>query len=201
MSDRLPEDPTIESYGAALREFLDAMGIEKTNVLGHHTGACTACEMAASYPDRVNRLIMHGVPVYRDHERDAMLGRFRREPWPIEESGSHLIEPWRRRLEITIGWTNLEAMTRNIIDTLAVRDRQWLGFVAAFTYSMWAKMESVTVPGMILTNTGEDLYLLSRRARKIRPDFTYVELEGGTHDIVDEQPENWANAVATYLRS
>jgi hypothetical protein len=66
---------------------------------------------------------------------------------------------------------------------------------------MWSKMESVTVPGMILTNTGEDLYLLSRRARKIRPDFTYVELEGGTHDIVDEQPENWANAVISYLRS
>jgi pimeloyl-ACP methyl ester carboxylesterase len=56
------------------------------------------------------------------------------------------------------------------------------------------------VPTLLLTNTGEDLYAATRRARALRPDFAYVELEGGTHDIVDEQPAAWAAAVSEFLR-
>ena len=51
-----------------------------------------------------------------------------------------------------------------------------------------------------MTNTGDDIYYAAGRAREIRPDFAYVELEGGTHDIVDEQPENWTRAVARFLQ-
>jgi hypothetical protein len=34
----------------------------------------------------------------------------------------------------------------------------------------------------------------------MRPDFAYAELEGGTIDIIDEQPEAWAQAVADFLK-
>jgi hypothetical protein len=54
---------------------------------------------------------------------------------------------------------------------------------------------------MILTNTGEDLYQASRRAHDLRPDFDFTELVGGTHDIVDEQPKAWAQAVSQWLHS
>jgi pimeloyl-ACP methyl ester carboxylesterase len=90
-------------------------------------------------------------------------------------------------------------MSRNAVELLSVRDREWVGFLAAFRYDMTARMPQIERPGMILTNTGEDLYALSRRARKLRPDFRFVELLGGTHDIVDEQPEAWAAAVAGFL--
>jgi pimeloyl-ACP methyl ester carboxylesterase len=56
------------------------------------------------------------------------------------------------------------------------------------------------VPTLILTNTGDDIYHLAQRARTARPDMAYVELVGGTHDIVDEQPQAWAAAVATFLK-
>jgi hypothetical protein len=53
----------------------------------------------------------------------------------------------------------------------------------------------------MITNTGEDLDQSTRRAHALRADFfAYAELQGGSHDIVDEQPDNWANAVTTYLR-
>ena len=52
---------------------------------------------------------------------------------------------------------------------------------------------------MLLTNTGEDLYQATLRAHGVRPDFGNAELAGGTHDIVDEQPEAWTEAIATFL--
>jgi hypothetical protein len=45
------------------------------------------------------------------------------------------------------------------------------------------------VPTLLLTNTGEDLYEATQRSRDLRPDFfAYQALQGGTHDIIDEQP-------------
>jgi hypothetical protein len=35
----------------------------------------------------------------------------------------------------------------------------------------------------------------------MRPDFAYVELEGGTHDIVDEQPDAWVASVADFVKN
>ncbi|MEL7030444.1 MAG: hypothetical protein AAGL49_14830, partial [Pseudomonadota bacterium] len=60
---------------------------------------------------------------------------------------------------------------------------------------------ALSLPGAILTNTGDDLYAASRRAHEARPDFGYAELPGGTHDIVDEQPEAWADAVIALVKS
>ena len=39
-------------------------------------------------------------------------------------------------------------------------------------------------------------------AHALRPDFfAYAELQGGSHDIVDEQPAEWAKVVVDYLRA
>ena len=52
---------------------------------------------------------------------------------------------------------------------------------------------------MIFSNSGEDLYAASRRAHAMRPDFAFAALEGGTHDIADEQPEAWTEVVSDFL--
>jgi pimeloyl-ACP methyl ester carboxylesterase len=53
----------------------------------------------------------------------------------------------------------------------------------------------------LLTNTGEDLYEATQRTRALRPDFfAFTALPGGTHDIVDEQPQQWVAAVSEFLR-
>ena len=46
------------------------------------------------------------------------------------------------------------------------------------------------------------LYAATKRAQALRPDFfAYAELQGGSHDIIDEQPENWVRAIVDYLRA
>ena len=64
-----------------------------------------------------------------------------------------------------------------------------------------ADFRRLTSRTLILTNTGDDLYHMAVRARTLRPDMAYYELVGGTHDIVDEQPQAWADAVAAFIRA
>jgi pimeloyl-ACP methyl ester carboxylesterase len=62
-------------------------------------------------------------------------------------------------------------------------------------------MKLVKQPTLILLNTGDQIYDKAQRARLARPDFSYVEIQGGGVDIVDQKPAEWADAVANYLRS
>ena len=58
MSDAPPRPFTIPDYALVLQEALDGMGIATTSVFGHLTGASIASELAASAPQRVEKLIL-----------------------------------------------------------------------------------------------------------------------------------------------
>lgn len=200
MSDIPETRPSIETYASAIPPLLEALKLEKVAVLGHHTGACIATEISIARPDLVSKAIFSGPPVWQESVRQGLVDRARREPSPIRADGSHLSERWQYRVSRSTGWSNLRAMHRNVLQTLLAGDTDWYGHIAAYEYPMEERFMQVAVPGLILTNTGDDLYALSRRAHKLRPEFSYVELEGGSHDIVDEQPEAWCAAVVEFLK-
>ena len=86
-SDAPAAEPSIADYAAAIIDFLDNMRFRKVDLLGFHTGSLIAAEIAIARPELVRRLVLVGVPVLTDAEKDA----FRRAPWPVPvaEDGSH----------------------------------------------------------------------------------------------------------------
>ena len=52
---------------------------------------------------------------------------------------------------------------------------------------------------LIVNNTRGARYQPSRSAHALPPHFAYAELEGGTHDIVDVQPDAWCAAVREFF--
>ena len=55
-------DNSIESWAAAAFDLLDALGVTRAALVGHHTGAVVAMEMAASQPDRAAALVLSSCP-------------------------------------------------------------------------------------------------------------------------------------------
>ena len=92
-------------------------------------------------------------------------------------------------------------MHRNLMGTLWAGATAWYGHKAAFEYDLMADFMRLGARTLILTNTGDDLYHMAQRAHTLRPDMAYRELVGGTHDIVDEQPQAWVDAVAGFIRA
>ncbi len=194
-----PAPPSIADHADALLGVLDALGAPRVHLLGYHTGAAIACNFAVRHPTRIDRLVLNGVPLLSPDER-AHFAQFRFTPLTLDPDGAHLMGAWRQRLAASPGWTDLAAMHRHVLAMLANPEHYGWGFEAAFAYDIAADLAALVVPTLILTNTGEDLYAASRRAAALRPDLAYAELAGGTHDIVDEQPEAWAAAVAAFLK-
>ena len=59
-SHPLPDPMSVPAVAECLAGFLDALGIERANVFGMHTGDKIAAALAAGWPGRVNRLILAG---------------------------------------------------------------------------------------------------------------------------------------------
>jgi len=202
-SDAPRGTPTIAGYARAVAAVLDHLRLESADVLGHHTGASTAAELAVAEPRRIRRVILNGPPLFTTEERAAYLQAIAAAPRPEPRAdGSHLLAVWQRRQNFTPGWTSVSGMHRGVVMMLSAQiggGGERPGYSAAFAHDIGVPLKAITQPGLILTNTGDDLYAMACRGRDRRPDFAFVELAGGTHDIVDEQPEAWARAVAAFV--
>ena len=97
-SEAPPEGVTVMDLAESVVGLMDSLGIEKAHVLGNHTGATVAVEVAAGWPERVDRMVLFGYAlVSSEEERAAELGtRVREMERDLESAsdGSHLPRWW-----------------------------------------------------------------------------------------------------------
>ena len=199
-SDAPTREPTIRDYSNCIKDLIEHLSLQRVSLLGHHTGACIVAELAVMIPSKVEKLILNGPPLLTEEEKENVMSMIEKAPKMFpRKDGSHLIEIWQRRQQFTPGWTDLDAMHRGIIQMLRVTGDEIHGFRAAFSQNLEEVLSAIDVPTMILTNTGDDIYFAAKRAALLRPDFSFLELEGGTHDIVDEQTQIWVKSVTDFL--
>ena len=62
---------SIPEYAKSKLHFMDALRIDKAYLVGNSTGATISIEIAASYSERVNKLVVAGLPVLENDEERA----------------------------------------------------------------------------------------------------------------------------------
>ena len=65
-SDPLQSITCIEVLAPAIVAVLDHLEIEKSDILGHRTGAILASEISCRFPDRIRKVILNGPFVVED---------------------------------------------------------------------------------------------------------------------------------------
>ena len=202
-SDPTPFVPTVEDWAAAIPAVLDHLGLEQVDVLGHHTGGMVATEVALQFEQRVRKLIINGpLPMSEEVRRRFLQGNEEREiGFVYKPDGSHLQQSFASRNRMYGEGADPKTITRYTIEKFQGYAPFWTGHHAAFIYDHGAAIEKIKHPTMILTNTGDQIYENAKLAREMRPDFSYAELRGGGVDIVDQMPEQWADAVAAFIEA
>lgn len=188
---------------------LDHLGVEKAHVLGHHTGSKIATEVALQFPERVDKLILQGPTPYSEEERFRMLQYvkdneinlvYRTDGGHLQGTFEYRTRAWNR--ELGEGSADPKLFTRYCSEKYQGYAPFWTGHHAAFMYDDAESLKRIQHPCMILTNTGDvSIHNLVKEAHaKIRPDFDYKELKGGSGDVVDQMPEEWVEAVVSFIR-
>lgn len=195
--------PAIEDYAKVVPSVLDHLGIKQTFVLGHHTGAQMATEVALQFEDRVMGLIINGPFPVNEEERQNGLAWVESGEKNLEHKpdGSHLQEYFKMRMAFANEATDWKLATQYVCQPFMGFGPFWYGHHAAFQYDHGAAIPRITHPTLVLTNTGDQIYDKAQQVMAMRPDFSYAELEGGGIDIVDEMPAEWSEAVADFVWS
>ena len=96
-SDALPGAPSIESWATAATQLLDALGVARCHVVGHHTGGVIAVELAARHGARVGALVLSSTPFTDEDFRRARAQRPPIDAVEASDDGAHLAALWRKR--------------------------------------------------------------------------------------------------------
>lgn len=198
-SSKPPWPDSIEGYAGVAVTLLDALAIERTAVVGHHTGGVIAIELAASYPDRVSRLILSSTPLVNEAlRRERARGQEIDRVTPSED-GSHLTELWRQRMHFyPPGRPDL--LTRFVIDALKAGERAVGGHHVVWEYEMEPKLAQVRAPTLVLSATDDHfVYPHARMLADRLRDSRMVEIPGGMVPLPDQLPREFADAVLAFL--
>jgi len=93
-SDALDGEVTIAHYAHTLYAALTALAVRECWVLGHHTGASIAVQMATDYPQWVRKLALSGPPYFTVAEKVALKNSAPSSE--MQPDGSHLAAMWQR---------------------------------------------------------------------------------------------------------
>lgn len=193
--------PKVEDWAPAVAAVLDHLGLDQVDVLGHHTGALVATEVALQFPNRVKNLILAGPLPLEDEERQGFLDYVDRAEvnYEYKADGSHLVGSFMGRFNAYGEDADPQRITRYTIEKLMGRGPFWYGHYAAFMYNHNEAIPKITQRTLILTNTGDQIYEHAKWTKRMRPDFEFTELQGGGIDIMDQQPEAWVDAIVDFL--
>lgn len=204
-----PDAPDIGWYADALICLLDAMGLDRVDLYGTHTGARVACEVAAAYPDRIGRLIFDGIADYPDETRDLLLRDYAPEMAPddygtqfvwafhfVRDQALHfphfLRDPDHRLLSRAV--PSAPELHASVVEVLKGLTSYHKAYRAAFAYRAAERMPAIHAPAMLLSAENE---LPTLRAANAGFAAT---LNDGRVELVGRAMPAKAAAIANFLR-
>jgi pimeloyl-ACP methyl ester carboxylesterase len=198
LSDGPDDPPSIQDYAESLAATFDQLDVDQPAVLGHHTGVSIATAFAAKYPKKIKQLLLHGIPIYTPERQAERLAKphFDQTPKP---DGSHLTDRWALANTASGGTASPNAIHWSLVQFFWAGPNEWFGHHAAFKYDIDVDYKALTVPTVVISNTGDVLHERMPYLRDTRPDFTFAELEGGTFHIIFDEPERWSALVADHV--
>jgi pimeloyl-ACP methyl ester carboxylesterase len=192
----------IEDYARGAIALLDGLGVGSTAVIGHHTGSVIAMELAASYAERVERLVLSASPFVDAVERERRrTGGHRVDHVEPKPDGTHLAELWQGRQRF-YPRERPDLLTRFVADALRAGEKIVEGHGACSRYRMEERIGRVRCPTLVTCGT-EDPFAFPKAeliARHI-PSSRLVPILGGTVAVVDEMPEAFARVVLDFLQT
>lgn len=190
-----PKQPTVEEYAETVVALIDHLAIPRATLVGHHTGAILAIDIAARYPDRMDRLVLSG-PHYMDAEMRELL-RTISVQWRVQPDGSHMAEKWEK----FSGWVADPAIVHRVVtDLLRAGETSEYGHFACAEYLMENTLPMVTAPTLLIVGLNDPFANHPKNAvfADTIPQTEKVELEGGIF-LPTESPEAFAQAILAFL--
>ncbi|AWB06458.1 alpha/beta hydrolase (plasmid) [Azospirillum humicireducens] len=166
----------------------DALGLDRFDLWGTHTGALVALELTVRHPERVGRAVLEApVLIPPDFSADILTNYF--PPLVADRWGLHLLQAWNMRRDMFMFWpwyrqeraaaraigipdaAVLHDWTMGLLASGAHYDRSYR---AAFHYDTRARLPRLTRPALICAGPADMLVEGLAEAERLAPAGTEV---------------------------
>lgn len=200
------DEVDIPYLAGGLLRALDGLGLEKVFLWGSHTGGNISLEATIDQPQRVKKLILDGVGLYPDDEREGLLRNHAPAITPDEEGGQfnwawhfvrdgHLFWPWWRREGARareVGLPDPDTLHDQVMDVLKSIRTYHHSYRAALGFEKRSRLPLITVPTMVAAGDSDMLRQYSEEAAALIPGAVTAY----TKD--PKTPEGRRDAAETY---
>ena len=164
--------PQIADYADALKEVVDALGLERAALFGRHTGAAIAIEFANCYPAQVSGVVLEGCPAFTPEEMEELVASYLPPFRPVWDGGhvawlwSRIRDqfsffPWNRQgpaSRLAIDMPRPSILNRIATDLLLAGDGYRVAYEAAFRYDGAAAAAAARVPAHYMATETDVLF-------------------------------------------
>lgn len=194
------EWPQIADYAAATLAALDALGIERFDLYGNHTGANIAVEIALAQPERVGCVILDGIAFYSPEMKRDLLANYAPPVLPDHE-GRHLLWTWHFVRDQWLFWpwfrrdrehrrdlslpdpAYLNAVVLDVLKSLGTFQA---GYRASFEYRKEERLPLLRVPTMVASSRTDIFFPELDQVAALVPNVTKAIVGGESSEELDE---------------
>ncbi len=201
-SENPPTQWTIPQYAVDLFEVLDSLKVEDFYLVGNSTGAAIACEAAVICPSRIKKLVLFGMPRWKDDaaRQDLRQSPFFYGPPEVKEDGSHYSTNWQRVKSLCLGYPS-ECFEIYFQEVISRQKRTYEGIEAVLMYDEASRLSLISVPTLLMWAMEDSMFtpFIEDTARLVRQSTTKV-LHGSPLMYLRD-PKAYAETVLKYLQS
>jgi pimeloyl-ACP methyl ester carboxylesterase len=197
MSDPPHDPPEIADYAAEMLNLVAALGFGLVDVMGYHTGALTAVEMARQQPPVVRKVVMISATVFTPEE----LAQFRKlyTPQSVDEKIGAASAGWPTfRDSFWPMGTDIARKANIYLEGRRNLDVSPWGHRAAFNYDLKTALPQLAQPVLVL-NPQDDLWEYTGRAAPLLKNGRVHDLPGWNHGFLDAKTAEVAALVRGFL--
>ena len=167
------EQPGIGDYANFMIAFADELGLQEFDLVGYHTGASIAVQWALQDQQRIQNLLLVGVPLLSDEQREGLAQNRWPQPQPID--GAMLQREWESSKKWQGNGQSDRSVERTFLAKIEAGQTAWWGPAAVAGYRLEHTLPRLQ-QRVTVVNPRDDLWETTPRARKLLPDAAYIEL-------------------------
>ena len=203
-SDPFPGQPSFADYTRCAIDVMDHLDIQCTSVLGEAVGAGVAVDVAATWPERVNKVVLVNCPFSAERGRTAVhVKELQSGLRPEDASGFPLTRTIEFMLERDPGHAPLHPsqswMDRINTAQMEVGRNRWQAVTALANFNLDDGLRRLTQPTLLLL--GEHFYYARHVDEMLARigDVRHVILPDGRFCMTWERAEEIAARAADFL--
>ena len=218
-SHPLPDPMSVRALAACVADFLAALGVQRADVFGMHTGNKVAAALAADRPELVDRLVLagqtHSLMPEKD-QRNAGLGGFAAHYGEADDSAHGLMRAWlQTKLAIDAIWWPEELVAgqaeprlidlaaQTAIDLLRGRQSAAAIYRAVFDFDLAEVVARFPARTLVLEfTTPEEAHFGAQgpRLSALMPNATTASIPVSFLAALERQPAAIADTVLNFLK-